>query len=194
MHAHTHTRTHAHTRHTAAGRTQYHRRSTDTIGTRANTHTHHTRARTTHARTHDIQREAVRKTICARTHVHMCVPSYTRIHADPTFSDGPCAHSFKIQQGTGTHIRIFRHKDTYTHTYTYKRPSIRTHTHGIQRCAIRRHRLLPRLHRAKNYLDRDPKMIVPVYTGHSLFNTTKRITLSFIIQILLHHNLPKLNI
>ena len=33
-------------------------------------------------------------------------------------------------------------------------------------------------------LDRDPK-VVPVYTGHSLFNTTKGITLLFIVQTLL---------
>ena len=41
----------------------------------------------------------------------------------------------------------------------------------------------------QNYLDRNldcnPKD-VPVYTGHSLFNTTKRITLLFIVQSFLH--------
>ena len=37
------------------------------------------------------------------------------------------------------------------------------------------------------YLDRDPE-VVPVYTGHSLFNTTKRITLFFIVQPMLHRN------
>ena len=44
--------------------------------------------------------------------------------------------------------------------------------------------LIPRLHRAKMI------QIVPVYTGHSLFNTTKRITLLFIVQSLLHRNPP----
>ena len=38
-------------------------------------------------------------------------------------------------------------------------------------------------------LDSDPED-VPVYTGHSLFNTTKRITLLFIAQSVLHHNPP----
>ena len=37
------------------------------------------------------------------------------------------------------------------------------------------------------YLDRDPE-VVPVYTGHSSFNTTKRITLFFIVQTMLHRN------
>ena len=53
--------------------------------------------------------------------------------------------------------------------------------------------------RSKNYLycdldsnldcnlDHDPED-VPVYTGHSLFHTTKRITLLFIVQSLLNHN------
>ena len=56
---------------------------------------------------------------------------------------------------------------------------------------------------SKNYLDRnldhkldfdldcDPED-VPVYTGHSLFNTTKHITLLFIVQSLLHYNLPNI--
>ena len=42
-------------------------------------------------------------------------------------------------------------------------------------------------------LDRDPE-VVPVYTGHSLFNTTKRITLLFIVQTLLHRNLDNIRI
>ena len=42
---------------------------------------------------------------------------------------------------------------------------------------------------SKNDIDRDPQN-VPIYTGHSLFNTTKRITLMFIVQSLLHSNLP----
>ena len=33
---------------------------------------------------------------------------------------------------------------------------------------------------------------VPIYKGHSLLNTTKRITLSFIVQSLLHHNPPNI--
>ena len=49
--------------------------------------------------------------------------------------------------------------------------------------------------RSKNYLDcdldcnldHDPED-VPIYTGQSLFNTTKRITLFFIVQSLLHRN------
>ena len=53
--------------------------------------------------------------------------------------------------------------------------------------------------RSKNdldlYLDRnrdcDPEN-VPVYTGHSLFNTTKRITSLFIVQSLLHRNPPNI--
>ena len=43
------------------------------------------------------------------------------------------------------------------------------------------------------HLDRDPE-VVPVYTGHSLFNTTKRITLLFIVQTLLHRNLDNIGI
>ena len=48
--------------------------------------------------------------------------------------------------------------------------------------------------RSKHYLDRfcnlerDPE-VVPVYTGHSLFNTTKRITLLLIVQTMLQRNL-----
>ena len=49
--------------------------------------------------------------------------------------------------------------------------------------------------RRKNYLNRDldsnldcDPEVVPVYTGHSLFNTTKRITLLLIVQTLLHRN------
>ena len=45
--------------------------------------------------------------------------------------------------------------------------------------------------RSKNYLycdlDRDPED-VPVHTGHSLFNKSKRIILFFIVQSLLHRN------
>ena len=51
----------------------------------------------------------------------------------------------------------------------------------------------------KNYLDRDPDYNLdcdldhhPDYTGHSLFNTTKHITLLFIVQSLLHHNPPNI--
>ena len=40
-------------------------------------------------------------------------------------------------------------------------------------------------------LDRDPED-VPVYTGHSLIHTTKRITLFFIVQSLLHPNPPNI--
>ena len=40
-------------------------------------------------------------------------------------------------------------------------------------------------------LDSDPDD-VPVYTGHSLLNTTKCITLLFIVQSLLHRNLPNI--
>ena len=59
--------------------------------------------------------------------------------------------------------------------------------------------------RSKNYLDsnldcnqgcnldRDPE-VVPIYTGHSLFYTTKRITLLFIVQTLLHRNLDNIGI
>ena len=39
------------------------------------------------------------------------------------------------------------------------------------------------------YLDRDPDD-VPLYTGHSLFNSTKCTTLLFIVQSLLHRNPP----
>ena len=42
-------------------------------------------------------------------------------------------------------------------------------------------------------LDRDPE-VVPVYTGHSLFNTTKCITLLLIVQTLLHRNLDNIGI
>ena len=42
-------------------------------------------------------------------------------------------------------------------------------------------------------LDRDPE-VVPVYTGHLLFNTTKRITLLFIVQTLLDRNLNNIGI
>ena len=53
----------------------------------------------------------------------------------------------------------------------------------------------------QNYLDRDQDCNldckldcqpedVPVYTGHSLFNTTKRVTLFFIVTPLLHRNPP----
>ena len=35
---------------------------------------------------------------------------------------------------------------------------------------------------------------VPVYTGHSLFNTTKRITLLFIVYSLLQRNPAKVHI
>ena len=53
--------------------------------------------------------------------------------------------------------------------------------------------------RSKNYLDRDLDFNldydldrdaedVPVYTGHALFNTTKRITLLFNVQSLLRRN------
>ena len=52
---------------------------------------------------------------------------------------------------------------------------------------------------SKNYLepnvdcnlDRNPED-VPVYMEHSLFNTTKRITLLFIAQSLLHRNPPNI--
>ena len=40
-------------------------------------------------------------------------------------------------------------------------------------------------------LERDPED-VPVYMGHSLFNTTKRITLLFIVQSLSHRNPPNI--
>ena len=40
-------------------------------------------------------------------------------------------------------------------------------------------------------LDRDPEDI-PVYTSHSLFNITKRITLLFIVCSLLHRSLPNI--
>ena len=43
------------------------------------------------------------------------------------------------------------------------------------------------------YLDRDPEG-VPVYTGHSLFNTTKRVTLLSIVRTLLHRNLDIIGI
>ena len=42
-------------------------------------------------------------------------------------------------------------------------------------------------------LDRDPE-VVPVYTGYSVFKTTKRITLLFIVQTLLHRNLDNIGI
>ena len=42
-------------------------------------------------------------------------------------------------------------------------------------------------------LDRDPE-VVPVYQGHLLFNTTKRITLLFIVQTLLDRNLNNIGI
>ena len=57
--------------------------------------------------------------------------------------------------------------------------------------------------RSKNYLDHDldcnlhcnldrhPED-VPIYKGHSLFNTTKGITLMFIVQSLLHRNPPNI--
>ena len=53
----------------------------------------------------------------------------------------------------------------------------------------------------KNYLDRsldcdqylDPE-VIPVYAGHSLFNTTKHITLLLIVQSLLHRNPPNSSI
>ena len=45
--------------------------------------------------------------------------------------------------------------------------------------------------RTKTYLDPE---VVPVYTGHSLFNKTKRITLLFIVQTLLHRNLDNIGI
>ena len=59
--------------------------------------------------------------------------------------------------------------------------------------------------RSKNYLDRDldsnldcnldrDQEGVLDYTGHSLFNTTKRITLLFIVQTLLHRNLDNIGI
>ena len=38
---------------------------------------------------------------------------------------------------------------------------------------------------SKNYLD-GYQEVVPIYTGHLLFNTTKRITLLFIVQSLCH--------
>ena len=43
------------------------------------------------------------------------------------------------------------------------------------------------------YLDRDPE-VVTVYTGHSLFNTTKRITLFSIVQRMLNRNLDNIRI
>ena len=57
--------------------------------------------------------------------------------------------------------------------------------------------------RSKNYLDRDldsnldsdldsDPEDVPIYTRHSLFNTTKRIALLFIAQSLLHLNLSNI--
>ena len=49
--------------------------------------------------------------------------------------------------------------------------------------------------RSKHYLDRDLDRNLedgPVYTGHALFNTTKRITLLFIVQLFLHHNPPNI--
>ena len=57
--------------------------------------------------------------------------------------------------------------------------------------------------RSKNYVDRDldsnldcnldrNPQDVPVYMGNSLFNTTKRITLLFIVQSLLHRSLPNI--
>ena len=52
---------------------------------------------------------------------------------------------------------------------------------------------------SKNYLDRNLKYDldydredVCVYTGHSSFNTTKRITLLVIVQLLLHCNPPNI--
>ena len=42
-------------------------------------------------------------------------------------------------------------------------------------------------------LDCDPED-VPVYTGHPLFNTTKRITLLFVVQSLLHCNPSNISI
>ena len=39
-------------------------------------------------------------------------------------------------------------------------------------------------------LGRDPEDTVPIYMGHSLFNTTKCIKLLFIVQSLLHRNPP----
>ena len=59
--------------------------------------------------------------------------------------------------------------------------------------------------RSKDYLDRDFESnldynldcdpeVVRVYTGHSLFNTTKCITLLFIVQTLLHCNLDNIMI
>ena len=61
------------------------------------------------------------------------------------------------------------------------------------------------LTRSKNYLDRDldsnldcnldcDPEVVSVYTGHSLFKTTKRITLLFIVQTLFHRNLDNIGI
>ena len=43
------------------------------------------------------------------------------------------------------------------------------------------------------YLDRDPE-VVPVYTGHSFFITTKRITLFFILQTMLNRSLDNIRI
>ena len=43
------------------------------------------------------------------------------------------------------------------------------------------------------YLDHDPE-VVPIYTGHSLFNTTKCITLFFIVQTMLNRNLDNTRI
>ena len=59
--------------------------------------------------------------------------------------------------------------------------------------------------RSKNYLDRDldskidcdlnrDPEDVTVYTGHSILKTTKRITLLFIVQPLLHRNPPNIGI
>ena len=57
--------------------------------------------------------------------------------------------------------------------------------------------IIPPFTRSKNYLDRDLDCNLycdldhdpedePIYTGHSLFTTTKHITLFFIAQSLLH--------
>ena len=60
-------------------------------------------------------------------------------------------------------------------------------------CMSAYHHLYTPLIHSQKYLYRNPDCNpedVPIYMGHSLFNTTKCITLLFIIQSFLHCNSP----
>ena len=66
-------------------------------------------------------------------------------------------------------------------------PSLRhASSYNFSHCKLKFYTYTP-----KNYLDRDPED-VPAYTGHSLLNTTKCITLFFIVQSLLHRDPPNI--